>query len=403
MMENPYLNESPINLPLEFELCQEIHWIALQATTRGLHLEAAPEYLDLAQLAKAKEYLGTDVFLFHQDYLETVFTGVTLAHYQTIKTLYCSRLRRSIRMIHLILAKMAEEAEKPPILYEAVWAICLQLEDKLQRNTAVKIERTNSSWQLIILEPQVVVEQESEGEGQPKIICIVELDQAKVLAYRIVTNDLDNAINLVIYDALISARQPALLIPTGLVWPVPTHFYAEINLDGEAERVIQQNLQVQIEHHVKQSPFIDTLRAGWEENLAGRIVSRNHFDRVFDNYLHRIHKYGPKRVQADLEEEYASLIGYNQDPASLFPSLRWLLPQYKATVSTTEPAIFFDGLHYTDPLLKYWSGEEIALRRSEQTESTAWIYFEGEILCEAKARELRRSDGSYRQSRHRRP
>lgn len=377
--------------------------MALQTTTWSLYPEVAPEYLDLAQLARAKEYFGTDVFLFHQDYVETVFTGVTLAHYQTIKTLYCSRLRRSIKMIHLILAKMAEEALKPPILYEAVWAICLQLKDKLQRNTAVKIERTNSSWQLIILEPQVVVEQESEGEGQPKIICIVELEQARVLAYRIATNDLDNAIKLVIYDALISARQPAILTPTGLVWHVPTRFHTEINLNSEADRVIRQDLQVPIEHQVKQSPFIDTLRAGWKENLIGRIVSRNHFDRVFDNYLHRIHKYGPKKVQTDLEEEYASLIGYSQDPASLFPSLRWLLPPYKATVSTTEPVVFFDGLHYTDPLLKYWSGEEIALRRSEQTESTAWIYFEGEILCEAKARELRRSDGSYRQSRHRRP
>lgn len=400
-MENPYLNESLLNLPLEFRLYQEIHWMALQTATRGLHPEAAPEHLDLVQLARVREVMGTDVFLFHQDYLETVFTGVKLAHYQAIKTLYCSRLRRSIKMIHLILTKMAEEAGRPPLTYEAVWAICLQLEEKLQRNTAVKIERTNSTWQLIILEPQVVVERGNGGEKPPKIICIVELEPAKVLAYRIFDNDLDNAIKWVIYDALVSVRQPASLAPTGLVWHVPTQFYTEINLDSEADRVIRQYLQVQVQHWVEQSPFVDTLRSGWEENLTGRMVSQDHFTRVFDNYLHRIHRYGPKKVQADLAEEYASLLGYNQDPASLFPALRRLLPEHEAVVSTAEPAVFFDGLHYTDPLLEYWPGSQVTLRCSEQTESTAWVYLEGEILCEVKARELRRRDGSYRRSRHR--
>jgi len=41
-------------------------------------------------------------------------------------------------------------------------------------------------------------------------------------------------------------------------------------------------------------------------------------------------------------------------------------------------------------------GTPVTLRCSEQSEAIAWIYLNGEILCEAKARELRRPDGTYR-------
>lgn len=397
-MENPYFNRSPLNLPLQLELCQEIHWTALQNAAQGLYPQAVPACLDLAQLARARKFMGTDVYLFHPAYVGDVFAGVTLAHYQAIETLYCSRLRRSVKMTHRILTQMAEEAGQPPLPYEAIWAICLHLEEKLQRNTAIKMVRTDSTWQLVILEPQVAVAQENGRVFSAQIICIVELGSSKVLAYRIAAADRHHAARLAIYDALSAARRPAAMAPAGLVWHIPTQLYTEINLDQDVADVIQQDLQVQVQQRLGRGPFIDTLRGNWAENLAGRVLRRGHFDRAFDNYLHRLHGYGPKKVQADLAHEYGSLTGYNLDPAALFPQLCLLLPPYDAVISA-EGQVSFDGLTYTDPLFKYWPGQCISLRRSEQTKHTAWIYVAGEILGEAKAENLAGAGGSCRRNR----
>lgn len=47
-------------------------------------------------------------------------------------------------------------------------------------------------------------------------------------------------------------------------------------------------------------------------------------------------------------------------------------------------------------LLTLFPNTPVTLRQSEHSEATTWIYLDGETLCEAKARELRRPDGTYR-------
>ncbi|MBN1995084.1 MAG: Mu transposase C-terminal domain-containing protein [Anaerolineae bacterium] len=71
-----------------------------------------------------------------------------------------------------------------------------------------------------------------------------------------------------------------------------------------------------------------------------------------------------------------------------------LLPEYDATIST-KGEVVFEGLHFTDPLLKYWPKHQVTLRRSLHTEGTAWIYLDGEILCEAKAKGFRKRETLY--------
>ena len=80
------------------------------------------------------------------------------------------------------------------------------------------------------------------------------------------------------------------------------------------------------------------------------------------------------------------------------PALRQLLPVHPGTIDA-DGAVEFDGLHYEDDLLKYWPGHRVQLRRSEQAEATAWVYLDGEVLCQAMARELRRKDGTHRPNR----
>ncbi|MBN1995085.1 MAG: hypothetical protein JW953_20495 [Anaerolineae bacterium] len=145
----------------------------------------------------------------------------------------------------------------------------------------------------------------------PKIVCILETEPPKVLAYRIIGDNISASIRLVIYDALVSTRRPATLVPAGLEWGIPTQFYTEVGLDDEVGYLIREHLQVQIQQDVIQSHLVNALRGNWDVDLTNRVMGQDHFDRVFDNYLHRIHGYGPRRVQADLTEKYKSLVGYS--------------------------------------------------------------------------------------------
>lgn len=401
-MENPYLNQSQLNLPLQIELCQEIHSVALQTATRSLYAEDVPAYLDLVQLARVRSLIGADVYLFHPNYVAEIFSGVNLAHYEAIEHLYCSRIRRSIKMIHRIMSKMAEAVDTPPITYESIWSICLYLDEKRQENTAMTISRTEAIWQLVLLHPQVIVKRDGDSVFSPQIICIIEMEPATVLSYRVTDQESIRKTGwLAIYDALVSTRRPSTLAATGLEWYLPFQLNIEAGLELKVETVLYDNFGVVVKQKTLPSNLLDALRSGWEQDLVGQVLAEGYFDRVFDNYLHRIHGYGPKRARADLSREYSSLIGYNRDPTWQFPALRQLLPEHEGVISP-QGAVEYDRLHYEDPLLKYWPGERVSLRQSEHTEANAWIYLDNDILCLAGARELRRSDGTYRLKRFQR-
>jgi len=89
------------------------------------------------------------------------------------------------------------------------------------------------------------------------------------------------------------------------------------------------------------------------------------------------------------------LIGYNRDPAWQMPALRVLLPAYEGVVDA-HGEVECEGMHYAADLLSLFCHQPVALRLSQHSEATAWVYLDGEILCEAKARELRRKDDTYR-------
>ncbi len=141
MIVNPFLLTGPLTTVLESEDCQRIHYHALRAAIRGIHPRAAPESLLLGALQARSRLDGAEVYLFHPTEIERLFAGVTLAVYRAIRTLYCSRLGRSIRMVWQILCAMASAAGAAAISYEAIWALCLHLEARRRASLEVQLDR----------------------------------------------------------------------------------------------------------------------------------------------------------------------------------------------------------------------------------------------------------------------
>lgn len=98
------------------------------------------------------------------------------------------------------------------------------------------------------------------------------------------------------------------------------------------------------------------------------------------------------------DHTFRSHLGYNRDPAWQFPALRLLLPEHEAQVDE-HGEITHGGLHYTEELLALFPGASVTLRSSLQNAATVWVYLDGEVLCVAHVRELRRADGTYRSRR----
>jgi hypothetical protein len=119
---------------------------------------------------------------------------------------------------------------------------------------------------------------------------------------------------------------------------------------------------------------------------------------VFESALNRAYGTSPLRTREEADHRFGRLTGYRRDPASLVPALRALLPLREAEI-LQEGEVLYDGLHYADDLLSHFAGSRVAVRRSEHTEAVIWVYLDGEILCQAMARELARRDGSYRSHR----
>jgi hypothetical protein len=128
------------------------------------------------------------------------------------------------------------------------------------------------------------------------------------------------------------------------------------------------------------------------------VLEPHHFRLIFDTHLRRIHGYGPHTIEQQTAHNHAHLTGYNRDPAWQFPALRRLLPA-QSDVVAEDGSVACAGLHFEDDLLAYWTGQQVTVRCSLHSDAAAYVYVDDEILCMGMARELRRSDGSYRTKR----
>jgi hypothetical protein len=398
---NPFLDTSSVNMPLQRDINQRIHYSALRAAMRGLQPDELPDGISSTQSRQRVRLGGPSVYIAHPLEIDRIFTGVTLAVYQTVETLYCDRLGRSVQMVSRILNAMADQARVPQIAHEAVWAICTYLNERREDSSDVTIERTEDIWRIAQISPSVYL-RDGAAEYRPLITCVLNMSNPKVLAFRIADNGETNGdISLAIYDAIVSQRYPASEGAAGLAWKLPSKLTTEVDLMQDCQDTCER-VGIPIEQANGPVPhLLKSLRGSWTRDLSGKPLRKDRFTVLFDNYLEKVCGYGPLREQERQEWKFIQRVGYNREPAWQFPALRQFLPAHPGTV-TDDGAVAYDGLHYKNELLTYWPEHKVVLRRSESSEAVAWIYLDDQFLCQAMARELRRRDGSYRLNRPRR-
>lgn len=398
MWTNPYGAPGRLSLTIDREDCQLIHYRAMRAAVRGIRPEAVPASLPLAALRERARLDGAEAYLLHPADIESLFAGVTLAVYRTVRSLYCSRLGRSIKMVWRILSAMAQAAGARAVPYEAVWALCLSLEDTRRASLEVPLERGQDTWWLGQTAPDIVIQEQAAPRYQPTITWCIAMGESRALAFRIAsTAPVGEQTPLVLYDGVVALRRPLAHVNTGLLWRLPKRIATTIPLSSSL-RAACVRVGIEVEETTVEPPLIQTVRERWERGVAGRTLRGGQCAGLLDTYLARAHGYSPLRESERHARELRSLVGYNQDPAWQFPLLREFLPAVASGVAE-EGTVAYDGLHYAHELLSYWPGHPATVRRSAHMEAAAWIYLDGEILCLAYARELRRRDGSYRHFR----
>ncbi|NWJ94201.1 MAG: hypothetical protein HXX20_00295 [Chloroflexi bacterium] len=397
-MENPFLNKSLLNSPLQFDLCAQIHFSALYGVRHKLQVDEIPDNIPISQLCQEAKLKGREIYLAHPTDIYQIFEGVTLAVYNTIEELYCSRLNRSIKMVWLILEKMAIEAGSPELSYEAVWAICQYLGRLRKVYSDTTLEVYQSEWLVVKITPSVYIQQSESICFKPSVVCIIDTLSIKVIAFRVgKEEETEENIALSIYDAIEACRQPGREGAGGLVWQIPEQLLSNISVSDRIQRACA-GIGISIQSVANRMPILNALQGVWTGDLTGKRLSYNKFMSLLDTYLENVHGHGPLINREKRSQELKQFVGYNRDPAWQFPALRYLLPQHAGIISQNG-TVEFDGLHYTSDLIKYWHNHEVTLRRSEMEEAVAWIYLDGEILCQAVASELIRADGSYRPNR----
>ncbi len=400
-MTNPFRSTSVFNLPLTLEVCQQIHAVALLHVARGMEMDAVPGSVPVAWLRELVHRFGTEVCLMHPAEIEQRFRGVTLSVYQRIEALYCSRLARSIQMITRILDAMARCENRPRVHEEAVWAICLYLEERRLQQTSVTTEQLDATWwigEIVPGAPATTEGGDKEDASRSVLVGVIDVSHARLLASRQGAHGSEAELSaLSLYDALVNARHPHALGAGGLVWQVPTRLVATGTL-SEACKASCASLGIRIERASSPAPLIEDLQQLWTDLCTRLAVAPARWTVVFDSALNRAYGTSPLRTREEADHRFGHLTGYQSDPAGLVPALRALLPLHDASISQ-EGEVLYDGLHYADDLLSNFPGSHVAVRQSEQSEAAIWVYLDGEILCQAMARELARRDGSYRSHR----
>ncbi len=400
-MTNPFRSTSVFNLPLTLPLCQQMHAAALLRTARDTQTDAVPGSVPTARLRELVRRFGPEICLAHPAEVEHRFRGVTLSVYERIAALYCSRLARSIQMVTRILDAMARCANRPPIHEEAIWAICLYLEEQRLQQTSVTTERLDATWWIGEIVPGVPATTEGKDKDEAErdgLVGVIDVTHARLLAFRQGPYEAEAELAaLSLYDALVNARLPHPQGAGGLVWQVPPHLVTT-GILSETCKAACASLGISIERTSASPPLVGDLQQVWTDLHTRLLVARARWVVVFESALNRAYGTSPLRTREEADHRFGRLTGYQSDPAGLVPALRALLPPHDAAI-LQQGEVLYDGLHYADDLLPLFAGSQVAVRRSEHTEAAIWVYLDGEILCQAMARELARRDGSYRSHR----
>jgi hypothetical protein len=261
----------------------------------------------------------------------------------------------------------------------------------------VSTYQIDEMWHLARLLPEITVQGRGGKPYRPMLFAVTKGADAQLLTLHIShPEDSEEAFGQALYHAIVSQRTPAPLPQgtAGLRWALPRY----LSVDGELPehcRCACSSLGITTVNQGIGARWLSELISKWTRDFAGRTLTTQTFLRAFDTYIYRTRGESSLRRNEEQERAFAHLIGYNRDPAWLFPTLRLLLPVRPGTISD-EGTVACSGLTYDHRVLTLWPGETVSVRQSLSAESDAWVYLGDEIVCLAKARELRRKDGTYR-------
>lgn len=395
-MQNPFQATSLLNSRMPIDLCQQIHFDALRISSShrvgGFEIPNNIDVYDNRQLARR---YGWSALIAHPADVEVLFSELTLALYEAIRTLYCSRTARTISMVWQILTAYARAVDRTPLAYETVWSVCVHLAKKRRDYTEITVEQLPTQWQLSVLPTRVRVRTSPDNEFIATIVSVLDSVTNNVLAFRVASQDQHSiTARLALYDAICHQRISSTSDAVGVQWFIPQSLKSTMAI---AESLHDACAALSIPLVDSNDTLEPSVSVEWDQSLRERVLALPHFVALFDNYLTKVHGYGPLGVYEQKRREYAGLKGFNADPTDIFPLLRTLLPMQQSRIH--KGYVELSCLHYEHDLLPFWEEAVVNIRRSESNEASAWIYLGEDVLCKAMARELRRLDGTYRHSR----
>src|SRR6266566_3606693 len=196
-------------------------------------------------------------------------------------------------MVRRIVDALACEAERAAIAYEAVWALCLHLEERRRHETEVTLERDAVTWWLVSLSFGGADGCELGASGLHLIVCLLDLTRQRVLAFRVVRpQQLVDAYGLVLYDALVGRRRPNRDAAAGLSWLVPERLIIEQDASQDYREGCAC-LGIAIETEREAPAFFHALEKGFRREISSRRLAADRWAEAFDNYLHKAYGYSP--------------------------------------------------------------------------------------------------------------
>jgi hypothetical protein len=254
---------------LQRELCQRIHYEALLLAERGVLPETIPQTVNLPLLRHRAQLLGREIYLQHPATIDALFAGVSLAAYQLVEELYCSRFERSISLVWRIVEAMSHQAQVATIPYETVWALCMHLHEQRKLEAEVTLQAEDTTWQITQIP--------FEPGGQPptehrRVVFVSAIDLARevVLAFRLTDHSgIQAASGLVIYDALVQHRRPSRDGAAGLAWHVPREIVTQQPLTQDCQDGCKR-LGIQIASSQETPPWVQSLQTHWQQEIGHR-------------------------------------------------------------------------------------------------------------------------------------
>lgn len=383
---NPFY-VSEVGRPLGQELCQRIYYEAMEGAASGKFVVDLPPTLDLAKLRTRAALLGREVYLEHPETIRSLFAGISLCVYRAVCRLYCSRLERSPLMVWGILRAMAHEVQTESPSYEAVWAICMYLEEERQHETMLTVEQMATSWLVAHIRDETKEhESDSRTHTQMILVCVYDLAQQSIRACRFAhPQHVHEAYGQVLFEALSLCRRPSPEGAAGLVWSLPHSIVVEHALSPECERGCTR-LGITVEAEQDRPESLQTLLLNGFSEITRRAVSAEHWDMLFDSYVYKVTGSSPWHVKEEHASLYRTRLGYMRDPAWHCPALRHFLLLHAASISS-RGEVYVNGTDYADDLLPYWVGTSITVRQSEPRAESLWVYLDGSLLCQALKRQ----------------